>query len=306
MISSMASRGDLPWWRMAFTWAVMGSSIWCSLASASRAPAVPTPSAIMRVAKSGGVPTTLAVSIFGALAVDASANTALAVNSGSNNISVITLGTNIKPVHIEQVLTSSAIPGAILPQAVLTTNSTPLAGGPVTLRILGTGFQSGTPAQARLDGTALTATVVSNTEIDATVPASFLTVPRHYALDVVVGGVGSNATDFTVVQSVDLTPACAAGSTPQPSAVAIGAGIPMTSGDWNRLSLSQPAGRSRAATAGAWAVSSFTQAELAGDQTSGRIDPVQPFASASSASPESTFSTLTITQRPPTCGLPAS
>ncbi len=163
------------------------------------------------------------LTIPGALAVDASANTALAVNSGSNNISVITLGTNIKPVHIEQVLTSSAIPGAILPQAVLTTNSTPLAGGPVTLRILGTGFQSGTPAQARLDGTALTATVVSNTEIDATVPASFLAVPRHYALDVVVGGVGSNATDFTVVQSVDLTPACAAGSTPQPSAVAIDA-----------------------------------------------------------------------------------
>ncbi len=167
------------------------------------------------------------LTIPGALAVDGSTNTAFAVNSGSNNISVIPL-TNpatpnaIKLVHIEQVLTSSGIPGALLPQAVLTTNSTPLAGGPVNVRIFGTGFLSGTPAQVRLDGTPLTTvSVVSNTEIDATVPASSLTVPRHYAMDVVVAGVGSNVTDFTVIQSVDLSNACAAGSTPQPSAVAI-------------------------------------------------------------------------------------
>jgi YVTN family beta-propeller protein len=165
---------------------------------------------------------TVPLSIFGALAVDASTNTALVVNSGSNNVSVVTLGTNIKPVHIESVMTSSGIPGALLPQAVLTTNSSPVAGGPVTLRILGTGFQSATPVQVRLDGTPLTgATVVSNSEVDVTVPATFLTVPRHYALDVLAGSVGSNATDFTVIQSVDLTSACAAGSTPQPGAVAI-------------------------------------------------------------------------------------
>jgi YVTN family beta-propeller protein len=165
---------------------------------------------------------TVPLSIFGALGVDAATNTALVVNSGSNNVSVVTLGTNIKPVHIESVMTSSGIPGAILPQAVLTTNSSPVAGGPVALRILGTGFQSATPVQVRLDGTPLSgATVVSNSEVDVTVPATFLTVPRHYALDVLAGSVGSNATDFTVIQSVDLTPACAAGSTPQPGAVAI-------------------------------------------------------------------------------------
>jgi DNA-binding beta-propeller fold protein YncE len=162
------------------------------------------------------------LSIPGTVAVDASTNTALVVNSGSNNVSVFTLGTSIKPVEIQSVQTSSGIPGAILPQAVLTTDSTPVAGGPVTLRILGTGFQSATPVQVRLDGTSLTgATVVSNTEIDVTVPATFLNVPRRYALDVLVGSVGSNATDFTVLQTIDLTPACAAGSTPQPGAVAI-------------------------------------------------------------------------------------
>src|SRR5258708_34253576 len=62
----------------------------------------------------------------------------------------------------------------------------------------------------------------------------------------------------------------------------------------------------RAAPEGAWSVSSLTHAELAGDQSAGRGDPVQPFARASSASPELIFSTLTVTQRPPTRGLPAS
>jgi DNA-binding beta-propeller fold protein YncE len=164
----------------------------------------------------------------GALAVDAANNVALAVNSGSNNISVLYLGNAaspnaIKPVHIESVMvTSAGIPNSILPQAVLTTNSTPLAGGATSITITGTGFQSGSGVQVRLDGTPLTSvTVVNNSEITATIPTSFLTVPRHYALDVVVGGVGSNATDFSVIQAVDLTPACAAGSTPQPGAVAI-------------------------------------------------------------------------------------
>ncbi|MGA2427619.1 MAG: hypothetical protein ABSH13_03885 [Candidatus Acidiferrum sp.] len=164
----------------------------------------------------------------GALAVDAANNVALAVNSGSNNISVLFLGnaaspTPIKLVHIESVMvTSAGIPNSILPQAVLTTNSTPVAGGAASITITGTGFQSGTGAQVRLDGTPLTnVTVVNNSEITATIPTSFLNVPRHYALDVVVGGVGSNATDFSVIEAVDLTPACAAGSTPQPGAVAI-------------------------------------------------------------------------------------
>ena len=45
---------------------------------------------------------TVPLSIFGALAVDAATNTALVVNSGSNNISVVTLGTNIKPVQLSR------------------------------------------------------------------------------------------------------------------------------------------------------------------------------------------------------------
>jgi len=174
----------------------------------------------VNVPSGGSTPT--ALSLYGALAVDATNNVALAINSGSSNISVMNLGP-IKAVHIEQVmLTSGGVPNTILPQAVLTTNSTPSAGGAAAIKILGTGFQSGSPVQVRLDGTQLTSfTVVSNNEIDATIPTTFLTVPRHYALDVLVGGVGSNATDFSVVESVDLTPVCGGGSTPQPSAVAL-------------------------------------------------------------------------------------
>jgi DNA-binding beta-propeller fold protein YncE len=62
--------------------------------------------------------------------------------------------------------------------------------------------------------------VVSNRELIATVPASFLTLPHHYALDVVSGGVQSNATDFIVIKAVDMTVACTTGP-PKPSSVAI-------------------------------------------------------------------------------------
>ena len=64
-------------------------------------------------------------------------------------------------------------------------------------------------------------TVVNNNEIDASVPASFLTVPRRYALDVIVGGVGSNPTDFSVVQSVNLRPSCTGSTAPSPASVVI-------------------------------------------------------------------------------------
>jgi DNA-binding beta-propeller fold protein YncE len=162
-----------------------------------------------------------ALSVPGAVAVDATNNVALAVNSGSNNISVVHLGT-IKQVEINSVVASSSVPGAILPQAVLTTNSSPTPGGAVNVQIFGTGFTSGSPVQVRLDGTALTTVnVVSNNEVDASVPASFLTVPRRYALDVIVGGVGSNPTDFSVVESVSLQPSCTGTNAPAPSAVAI-------------------------------------------------------------------------------------
>ena len=194
-----------------------------SAARLARIAIVPTgggvTSGTVNVPSGGSTPTALPVP--GSLAVDATNNVALAVNSGSNNISVVHLGT-IKPVEISEVVASSSVPGTVLPQAVLSGNSTPTAGGAVTVQIFGTGFTSGSPAQVRLDGTALaTVNVVNNNEIDASIPASFVSVPRRYALDVIVGGVGSNPTDFTVIQSVSLQPSCTGTTAPAPSAVAI-------------------------------------------------------------------------------------
>jgi DNA-binding beta-propeller fold protein YncE len=64
------------------------------------------------------------------------------------------------------------------------------------------------------------ATFVSAREIDATIPSSFLTSPRRFALDVVSSaGVLSNSTDFSVIEAVPI-PACS-GTASAPGAVAI-------------------------------------------------------------------------------------
>jgi DNA-binding beta-propeller fold protein YncE len=163
-----------------------------------------------------GVNVTLKLS--GALLVDASTNTVLVANSGSDNLSSFNLSRNasFKTVNIEQVLTP-AIPGALLPQAAITTSgSTPgtLSG----VRILGSGFDAG--SVVRLDSQSVPSTFVSAREIDANIPSSFLTGPRRFALDVVnSAGVASNSTDFTVIEAVPI-PACS-GTASAPGAVAI-------------------------------------------------------------------------------------
>jgi DNA-binding beta-propeller fold protein YncE len=175
------------------------------------------------------------VSLTGALGMDSVHNLAFAVNSGSNNISVLKLGT-IKPVHIQQVLTPAidapTIPvPALLSQAVkITSGVAPAPVGPV--RILGAGFTN--PSQVRLDGVALPTsgvTFISSEELDVTIPVTMpnpsgpnpigiLTGPRHFALDVVNNlGIGSNVMDFTVVEEVPI-PACS-GTAAAPGGVAI-------------------------------------------------------------------------------------
>jgi len=161
-----------------------------------------------------------ALTISGAVAVDPDPgrNQAFIVNSGSNTIQIMNLG-HIKTVHIrELILNTGTIPGTQLRQATLT-STVPLAG----VRILGTGFDAG--SQVRLDGVALPSAnllFVNSNEIDATIPASFLTGPRRYALDLInSSGVQSNATDFSVLQSINVSNNCSSTATPQPGAVAI-------------------------------------------------------------------------------------
>jgi DNA-binding beta-propeller fold protein YncE len=158
----------------------------------------------------------VSLKLSGALQVDPSTNTALVANSGSDNLSYFKLSTSFKPVNIEQVITP-AIPGALLPQAAITTSgSTP--GALTGVRILGSGFDAG--SVVRLDGQSVPASFLTAREIDATIPSSFLTAPRRFALDVVNStGVVSNSTDFTVIEAVPI-PACS-GTASAPGAVAI-------------------------------------------------------------------------------------
>jgi DNA-binding beta-propeller fold protein YncE len=162
------------------------------------------------------------VTVTGALVVDPVTNLALVANSGSNSLEAISIGNtaSMKAVHISQVIVPAGrgVPNAVLPQATLTSAS-PLTG----VKILGTGFAAG--AQVLLDGVALTPSSITNSEIDVDIPAvPYLSAPRHFALEVQVGsspGVFSNATDFTVVQAIDVSGGCSGTSTPQPGAVAI-------------------------------------------------------------------------------------
>jgi DNA-binding beta-propeller fold protein YncE len=115
--------------------------------------------------------------------------------------------------------TQGGIPGANFPQGTQT-SATDFAG----VKIFGSGF-SGSGTTVRLDQAAIpNPTVVSDREIDVTIPASFLAVPHHFSLDVVSGGVTSNTSDFFVVKVVDLSGVCVdANSKPaaKPASVAI-------------------------------------------------------------------------------------
>jgi DNA-binding beta-propeller fold protein YncE len=184
--------------------------------------------------------TTGTLRLFGGIAVDPVTNQALVVESGGatsgttnvGQIEIVNLGaagatgpTALKPTELSELLVPSptggvgGIPNAFVPQATLT-SSVDLAG----VEIFGSGFVATSGAtQVLLDGAPIPATNVlvdsSLRKITATIPASFLTLPHHYALQVVVnGGAPSNAMDFIVIGQVDMHVACA---TPTPSSVAI-------------------------------------------------------------------------------------
>jgi len=157
------------------------------------------------------------ITLNGGLAVDAATNQAIVVNSAAGTVTLVSLGsdpsTTLKPVHITEVIVPSAaptdpftlggIPGANFPQGTQTS-----AADLIGVKIFGSGF-SGAGTTVRLDGTSLPSpTVVSDREIDLTIPASFLAVPHHYSLDVVSGGATSNSSDFFVVKIVDLSVVC--------------------------------------------------------------------------------------------------
>jgi len=183
--------------------------------------------------------TTGSLSLFGGLAVDPSTNQAFVVMSGSGQIDIVDLGpckpsnscpnayNYLKPAAISQIDVPNpnpglgiigGIPNASMPQGTLT-SATDLAG----VQIFGAGFDTAT--QVRLDGTAIPASdvqFVSSRQLSVTIPASFLSFPHRYALDLInSSGVQSNATDFFVIQAIDMSQICAATGGPQLSSVAV-------------------------------------------------------------------------------------
>jgi DNA-binding beta-propeller fold protein YncE len=181
--------------------------------------------------------TTNSLTLFGGIAVDPATNQAFVVMSGSSQIDIINLGpspTNqLKAVQITEILVPSSnpgpgiiggIPNATVPQGTLT-SATDLTG----VQVFGSGFDATT--QVRLDGTAIPVAdvqLVSSRQLTVTIPAANLSFPHRYALDVVTpdtvsGSPQSNATDFFVIQAVDMTSVCtpAVPNTQHPSSVAI-------------------------------------------------------------------------------------
>jgi DNA-binding beta-propeller fold protein YncE len=173
---------------------------------------------------------TTPVAVNGAIAVDPATNLALVANAGvgggANAISVVQLGTNpTKPIQISQVLIPQSFGVSTgsqsLAQAVRV-SSNPVAG----VRILGFGFAGPQAPQVSLDGSPSLppsdVNVVSDREIDVTIPAEFLAAPRRFALTVSNNGAISNVADFTVVGVEAVSKLCTgANPNPQPFGVAI-------------------------------------------------------------------------------------
>jgi len=198
--------------------------------------------------------TTNTLNLFGGLAVDPASNLAFVVKSGSGTIDIVDLGsaftgTPIKSAQINELVVPSSpppqcpqptsgnpivsgIPNTIFPQGTLISPTNDLCG----VQIFGSGFvgAGNGSTQVRLDSTAIPAanvTVISPRQLTVTIPKSFLTAPHKYALDVLTNNAQtgstsqSNATDFYVVQSVDLSKICTNSSgtatNTQPASVAI-------------------------------------------------------------------------------------
>jgi DNA-binding beta-propeller fold protein YncE len=177
------------------------------------------------------------------MAYDPNTKLVLVANAGSNTLTYLNVDpSNIfKPVHVQGIVVTAG--GVANAQAPLNSTTGAADGGPIscnpanptglttcmpqgaligapsaTVQVYGAGFAPG--AQVRLDGNSsgINTTVVSSGQLTATIPASYLTLPHDFALDVVVGNNISNSTDFYAVGTTDLTPICAAA---KPEAVAI-------------------------------------------------------------------------------------
>src|SRR5262249_27490073 len=97
------------------------------------------------------------------------------------------------------------IPNTTIPQATLTSTQT-LS----NVQIFGASFISS--LQVHLDNADITTLggtidkIASNgRKIDITIPSTFLSMPHHYALNVINNNTTSNPVDFLIIQAVDMS-----------------------------------------------------------------------------------------------------
>ena len=203
-----------------------------------------------------------ATTVYGPMAYDPRTHYVLIANAGDNTFTTMNLQTTpFQSVHIQDIqlpvnactsaATCFAVPTAQPSLGSLTpaTTCSPVdpvstcmpqavrVGRPAVIRILGQGFSTlGSSPIVRLDRQTsitppgastpsnVTSTLISDNEIDVSIPAAILFAPHDYAVDVVnSGGQASNAFPLHVVGILDMSPACAPTSVlPQgPEAVAV-------------------------------------------------------------------------------------
>jgi DNA-binding beta-propeller fold protein YncE len=195
------------------------------------------------------------VTVNGPMIYDPKTRNVLVANAGTNTLSYLQLdpGGLFKKVSVSGIQVTSAgvangqpplssdglyHPSVCQPSnAALTCmpQAVPL-NQPAKLRVFGQGFSSAAGPVARLDttenvsgvcsgasDTSFCTTYVNDGEVDVNIPASLLTAPHDYALDISVGGANSNEVDLYAVGVLDLTPTCLPTTTnPQgPEAAAI-------------------------------------------------------------------------------------
>jgi DNA-binding beta-propeller fold protein YncE len=147
-----------------------------------------------------------------AVAVDPGSNLAVIANQTDNSVSIVSLGATIQPLSITETYPKQFVVNSTL-QSVAPPNA-------VTLTVIGKGFSGS--SVVRLDGNPLIPTSVTDREMTVIVPPAMLTSARRFAVDVSDPSkipAFSNASDFTVVQSVDVSAVCS--TPPLPAGVAI-------------------------------------------------------------------------------------
>jgi DNA-binding beta-propeller fold protein YncE len=161
----------------------------------------------------GNLYTTLAGPV--AVAIDPGTNIAVVANQTDNSVSVLNLGA-IQPFSI-----TGTSPKTFVTTSTLGSGPSP---SPQPLTVIGKSLictNGTTSLNVRLDGISLPTSCAGNgdRQLTATVPFDLLTSARRFALDVAdSSGRVTNAEDFTVEQSVDVT-GCS--TTPLPSGVSI-------------------------------------------------------------------------------------